>query len=108
MVENEIYKNWDMIVSKSKEDSKKYFMEYSINKQMDQNNLKSFLIFYCMKLELPHINDEDIEYTMKFYSNGSYNLSQEQFEEVVESLNVVKQIELLETSMTMNTQIKDN
>ena len=62
-------------------------------KKIDIAKLKSFLLYYCFKLELPSVNDEEVEYIMKFYSERGNSIDIDQFQALVETLVIAQFID---------------
>lgn len=85
-MEERLINKVEEIRKKAKSEAVIYFKEYSNNMKIDSTRLKDFLLVYNLKLELPSVNDDDIDYLIKIYANGSNNLDFEQFVDLLETL----------------------
>lgn len=83
---------WDKIKKAAIEDCETYFNDNSENRKIDINKLKNFMTAYSNKFAIPIPNEDDIDYLLKFYSEGNNFLNKEQFIILLQTLQIVRGI----------------
>lgn len=83
---------WEKIKKGAIEDCETYFNDNSENRKIDISKLKNFMTTYSNRYEIPMPNEDDMDYLLKFYSEGNNFLNKEQFLVLLQTLQIVRGI----------------